>query len=310
MRRSLPTTRRAGIALALGAAAISGAAIYFNGFAVTHAPSAASFTTAKNLVAALIVTALMSTTTRGAVRPSLRKLGGRQWLGLAFIGVIGGGVAFALFFEGLARGNATQAAFLQKTLVVWVVLLAVPLLHERVGAPHLAAIGLLMAGQLLLTGDVTHGRPGTAAAMILGATLLWAVEVVIARQVLQALPPAVLGATRMTAGSAVLLGWLAATHHLGQLGALGAGWAWALLGGVILAGYVITWFAALQRAAAVDVTEVLVAGAFLTALLSARGAQLTLAAQLGGMALIAAGTAVVVRAALSRPTPALQAAAP
>ena len=45
-----------------------------------------------------------------------------------------------------ARG-ATQAAFIHKTLVVWVALLAVPLLHERLGPGHVGAIALLLAGQ-------------------------------------------------------------------------------------------------------------------------------------------------------------------
>ena len=58
-------------------------------------------------------------------------LGRAQWLGLLGVGVIGGSVPFVLFFEGLARAEATQAAFIQKTLVVWVALLAVPLLRER-----------------------------------------------------------------------------------------------------------------------------------------------------------------------------------
>ena len=54
--------------------------------------------------------------------------------------MIGGSVPFVLFFEGLARAEATQAAFIQKTLVVWVALLAVPLLRERFGVPHALAI--------------------------------------------------------------------------------------------------------------------------------------------------------------------------
>ena len=60
--------------------------------------------------------------------------------------MIGGSVPFVLFFEGLARAEATQAAFIQKTLVIWVALLAVPLLRERFRTPHALAIVLLIAG--------------------------------------------------------------------------------------------------------------------------------------------------------------------
>ena len=49
------------------------------------------------------------------------------------IGVIGGSVPFILFFNGLAMASAPSAAFIHKTLFVWVVLLAVPFLGERLG---------------------------------------------------------------------------------------------------------------------------------------------------------------------------------
>ncbi len=42
---------------------------------------------------------------------------------------------------------------------------------------------------------------------------------------------------------------------------------WIFATGTLLAGYALTWFAALERAPAIDVTAVLVAGAVITALL-------------------------------------------
>src|SRR5262249_45486785 len=99
-------------------------------------------------------------------------------VGRAAVGVVGGSVPFVLFFEGLSRAEATQAAFIQKTLVVWVALLAVPLLRERVGVPHALAIGLLVAGQAWIAGHAGTIAFGQGEAMILAATLLWAVEVV------------------------------------------------------------------------------------------------------------------------------------
>ena len=70
----------------------------------------------------------------------------------------------------------------------------------------------------------------------------------------------------MGLGSVVLLVWLAVS---GDLGLLTVAWTraqlgWVLLTGVLLAGYVATWFAALPRAQAVDVTAVLVLGAVLS----------------------------------------------
>ena len=75
---------------------------------------------------------------------------------------------------------------------------------------------------------------------------------------------------RMTLGSVVLLAWVALRGNLSLLTSMTAQQAgWVLLTGALLAAYVATWFAALQRAQAIDVTAVLVLAAPLTALLSA-----------------------------------------
>jgi drug/metabolite transporter (DMT)-like permease len=98
----------------------------------------------------------------------------------------------------------------------------------------------------------------------------------------------------MGVGGATLLVYLAATGSVRALASLDAGAVgWVLLTGLLLAGYVGTWMTALSRARAVDVTSVLVASALVTALLQAAAGIQPLAPQLGGLALIAAGTAVV-----------------
>ena len=74
----------------------------------------------------------------------------------------------------------------------------------------------------------------------------------------------------MGIGLVVLVGYLALSGKLGVLAGLGATqWAWVLLTGVVLAGYVGTWFAALQRAPASVVASVLVLGAVVTGALTA-----------------------------------------
>ena len=153
------TTRATGIALAFVTAVVSGVAVYVNSRGVTHFDDATVYTTAKNaleaLLLALALPLLAGPRTRGrAARPATR----RQWLGVAAVACIGGSVPFVLFFEGLARADATQAAFIHKTLVVRVALLAVLLLRERLGSAHVAAIGLVLAGQAWLAGGA-----GTAA---------------------------------------------------------------------------------------------------------------------------------------------------
>jgi len=126
--------------------------------------------------------------------------------------------------------------------------------------------------------------------------VLAAVEVVLVKRLLRDLAPATLSVARMGAGVVLLLGWLAVTGRLGALVHLsGRGWLWSIATGVVLAGYVATWFTALSMAPAVDVTAVLAVGAVITALLgyAVKGTALPNAA---GLALLTAGAAVVVAA--------------
>jgi drug/metabolite transporter (DMT)-like permease len=293
-----PRTRPWGIALAFVTATVSGVAVFLNGYAVKAFDDAGVYTTVKNLVAAalLAVLAAVATASGSAARPTRPRTRG-QWAGLAAVAVVGGSVPFLLFFEGLARASSVQAAFIHKTLVVWVALLAVPLLSERIGPAHVAAIGLLVWGQAVLGGGVGGVRPGAGEAMILAATVLWAVEVIVAKRLLAGLPPLTVGLARMGLGVLVLLAWLAATGRADDLAALGGRqWAWALATGAILAVYVATWYAALARAQAVDVTAVLVVGAVVTALLDAAVKGKALAPQGFGLTLLIAGALLMIAA--------------
>ena len=129
--------------------------------------------------------------------------------------------------------------------------------------------------------------------MVLGATLIWAAEVVVAKKLLTDLSSWTVGLTRMGVGSVVLIAWTLVRGKGGALTALtGEQWMWVLLTGVILAGYVSTWFAALSRAPAVDVTAVLVVGAVITALLAAVVKGSPLVPQLGWLALVLVGAAL------------------
>jgi drug/metabolite transporter (DMT)-like permease len=294
--------RAAGIALAFSTAIVSGFSIYVNGRAVKHFHDPTVYTTAKNAVAGLLLVTL-ALSLGGRSRASVAPRDGRSSRALVVVAVIGGSVPFVLFFEGLARAQATQAAFIQKTLVIWVALLAVPLLKERFRWPHALAICLLLAGQAWYAGSAGTVTFGTGEAMILAATLLWAVEVVYVKRLLAGFSPSTLAAARMGIGTLILLGWLAVQGTLGQLSQFDAEqWRWLVLTGLLLTAYVATWYAALARAQAIDVTAVLVFGAVITAVLA--GAVDGAAVSLAGTILVTAGAALI--AALSlRPREAL-----
>jgi drug/metabolite transporter (DMT)-like permease len=294
---------RAGLALALAAAVISGFSVYVNSYGV-HAwgravGGATVYTTAKNLVAAAVLIAALAVVksrSPGEGRTLPRRP--RQWAGLAAIAVIGGSVPFVLFFEGLARVSSANAAFIQKTLVIWVALLAVPLLRERLTMWHAAAIAGLVWGQALLGGGVRGIGMGTGEAMIFAATLLWAVETVVASRLLRGLPALTVAAARMGGGVVILIGYVLATARWSAFTAAGwHQWSWAIATGLLLAAYVGTWYAALARAGAIDVTALLVPGAIITALL--QSGSKALVPQWPGLALVATGSALMLLAAAS-----------
>ncbi len=281
--------RKTGIALAFVSAVISGVSIYVNGLGVKHFPDASVYTTAKNGVAGLLLlVALVAVPSRRPL-PRPRR---RAALPLLAVAVIGGSVPFILFFEGLARAQSTQAAFIQKTLVIWVAILAVPLLKERLRWPHALAIALLLGGEAWLAGKAGHIAFGSGEAMILAATLMWAVEIVYVKRLMDSFDPRLLATARMALGAVLLIAWVLITGKAGQLLALsGVEWRWVLLTGVLLAGYVGTWYAALACAPAVDVTAVLVFGAVITALLS--GASGSASVNAPALLLVIAGCGII-----------------
>jgi drug/metabolite transporter (DMT)-like permease len=255
-----------GVVLAVGAALISGLAIYLNTFALKQLPDAAVYTTLKNAVAAFIL--VVVAVACGATH-DVRRIRRGSWPAVVLVGVVGGGVPFILFFVGLAQASAPSAAFIQKTLFVWVALLAVPFLGERLGIVPIGALAVLVVGQALVL-PPTGMHWGMGETLILIATLLWSAETILVRHLLASIPAQVMAALRMAIGLVVLVGYLALSGKLSiVLGLNGTQWSWALVTGVILAAYVATWFAALRRAPASVVASVLVLGAVVTGTLTA-----------------------------------------
>jgi drug/metabolite transporter (DMT)-like permease len=289
------------LTFAVLAAAISGVAVFVNGYGVRAVPDATVYTTAKNLFAALVLVAVALIVRRSGTAPAAGRAAPRRGLRLAVVAVVGGSIPFVLFFEGLSRASSTHAAFVHKTLFIWVAVLAVPLLGERLRPVHAAALVLLIGGLLALEGGLAGFEVGAGEALILAATLLWTVEVIVAKRLLRDVAPATVALSRMAGGVVVLLAWLGVTGRLGVLVQLDpTGWLWAAVTSGILATYVLTWFTALALAPAIDVTAVLVLGAVLTGLLQAVArSDLPGLVDLAGMASLVLGATVLVAGARS-----------
>ena len=284
-----------GIYLALITAIFSGFANFANQFTVKYIGDALVFTTIKNSLVALLIISLLIFAKKLV---KVRKLSGRDYLLLLSIGIIGGSLPFYLFFAALAQMPAVNASLIHKSLIIWVVLLAVPFLKEKLSTWQMLAIMGVFWANLLVGGfrGFALNRPEF---MVLAATILWSVENVIAKITLRRVDPDIVTASRMGIGSAILLAAVFALGKSQMLFTLSADqFILTFLTTLILFGYVSTWYRALSFAPITLVATVLTLATLVTNGLSAVFVthKLTVT-QVAQFILLLAGTSLFINAA-------------
>ena len=259
-------TLQKGIKAAFLTALISGFAVFINKFAVSGWTDVAVFTTSRNIFTALLLSFLLLQS--GGIK-ELKNITNKNWLKLILIGFLGGSVPFLMFFQAVKMIPASQAAFMHKSLFLWVGLLAFIFLKERFNKWQVVALGLFSLG-IILSGAPTQWSWGMGLWLALGATIFWAVENIIAKPLLREISSVTLGWGRMFFGSIFLLTYLALIGKTsGLLPTSYAQAGWIILSGVILFGYVTSWYWALKNAPASVVTSILVVAAPITSYLEA-----------------------------------------
>lgn len=252
--------------LALTTMVISGVSLFVNKLSVTALKDPVLFTMLKNSLVAIFLIGIMLMAGRLKELRSLRR---KQWFRLFAIGIVGGAVPFILFFTGLAQTSAINGALIHKTLFLWVALLAIPFLKERMVWQQWAGIAVVFAGNLFI-GGFTGFKFNVGEIMILAATIFWAIENIIAKKILIDISSITVAAARMTIGSVLLVGYVFLFGDFTPVSTLTATqWGWTLITGAFLVGYVITWYAALSRAPATYVATLLVPATIVTNVLSA-----------------------------------------
>lgn len=278
-------------ALALITAVISGTNNFLTKIAVTAVKDPIVFTTLKNaIVAAFLIGIILML---GKWREIISLTRG-QMLRLLAIGAIGGSVPFALFFAGLMKTSALNAGLIHKTLFVWVLLLAVPFLKERFSLLQWVGVGALFAANFVV-GGFKGFNFNMGELMVLGATLLWAVENVIAKVALKDISSITVAGARMIVGSLILFAFVLGKGSTVPRSALSLEqWGWTALTSVLLLGYVLTWYTALKHAPATYVAALLVPATLVTNALTAIFITHTLnGVQLTQMALLILGAILV-----------------
>lgn len=241
-----------GIKLALLTSIISGLAIFYAKMAVVKIDPLI-LTSSRNLFVGAFFLIFFALTKRFS---QLKKLTKKDLIMLLSIGVVGGSLPFFLFFSGLTLTEAAVANIIHKTLFIWVSILAMVFLGEKFNLAYFVGYLLIVLGTFYFApSQVTLGR---GELLILGATLFWAVENIIAKKVLSRLSSEIVGLARMAVGSLILLVIVFAQGKLGLFLTLGLKELLIITSGAaILFFYVYTWYKALKYAPASLVTMIL-----------------------------------------------------
>ncbi len=255
-----------GIILILAVVVISGLSNFLNKLGlVSFSQNAFQYTFLKNLAAAAVLSILIF---RAPAQPRLKKISRLDWPKLAAVGLIGGAIPFLFFFQGLSLTSAASASFLHKTLFLWIGLLAVPILKEKISGWQLTALAGLFVGNYIFlgAGGLSFGWPEV---LIILAVVCWALEAIAVKILLKGIDPLALGWARMFFGAGFLAVFLGATGNLAGLFSLTAGqFGWLMMTGGLLAGYIAGWYGALKRLPAVAAASFLTLASPLTALIS------------------------------------------
>ena len=281
-----------GIQFALITALISGFSIFFSKIFVSKMDPVV-FTTLKNIFVALILSGLLF---RPTLTAQFKKLTQQDWTKLVLVGIIGGSIPFALFFTGLSMTSAVTGALIHKTLFIWVAFLAMFFLKEKLTFMQMVGYVLVLWGGMWVSGwqglSLNRGEQ-----MILGATILWAIENVIAKRALSSIPAEIVGWARMSIGAIVLIGIVIWQGKFDTMLSLSLPNIQAtLVGAAFLTGYVYTWYKALAKAPVTLVSSVLTLSTIITGLLSTQflGQNIT-SSDITSFILIAAGVFLISR---------------
>jgi drug/metabolite transporter (DMT)-like permease len=245
-------------------ALISGVSIFINKFGVSMG-NAFVFTFMKNISVAVFFFSMIILLRDFKY---FKKLNLKDWRNLVLIGLIGGGIPFLLFFQGLSMTTSANASFIHKTMFIFVGVFAYFFLKERFEKKAAAAVILLLAGNFFLL-RVSWQPFNTGDLMILAATLLWAAENTLSKHALKTLNSNIVAFSRMFFGSIFMLGFLAVTGDITKIPLLSMQQViWIIVTSALLFGYVFTWYKGLKTISVTKASAILLLGSPITTILN------------------------------------------
>jgi drug/metabolite transporter (DMT)-like permease len=106
----------------------------------------------------LVVLAILLPFVLGSLKQKLRLLKGKDWRILAALGFAGGGIHLGLQWLGLHYTTATSGILFLSTSPIFILLMAAPLLGERIGLRQWAGVAISFTGVAAIAaqGEVAH----------------------------------------------------------------------------------------------------------------------------------------------------------
>ncbi|MFH1506774.1 MAG: DMT family transporter [archaeon] len=250
--------------LVLFTAIISGVSIFVNKFGVVGIDSGV-FTFTKNIIVGLLLLGIILGLKEYKHLKALKR---KDWSILLLIGLLGGAIPFVLFFQGLQMTSGAGGSFVHKLMFIFVAILAVVFLKEKISKKVWIPAAALIAGSFLLL-QLTSFEYNWGIALVLIATLFWSVENIISKRVLERIEPKVLAFGRLFFGSLFIMAYLFSTGKFSLVYDLS--WSqlsWILVTVPFLLLYVLTWYSGLKHVKVTTATSILLLGAPITAILS------------------------------------------
>ncbi len=249
-------TIQKGIFFALTTAFISGFSIFYNKLVLVKGIDPLIFNILKNGGVAFFLSIIAFGFSKNRVY--FTKNIKSQWWKLLLIGVVGGSIPFFLFFEGLKMTSALNATLIHKTLFIWVAIIALPFLGERLSFLQIIGYFLIIYSTFFI-GGFSGIHMGKGELMILMATFLWTIETIMAKIFLKNIPSITLAWGRMFFGVLFLILFAFFQGKLHLFTQISSEQLLPIFGSIVfLTGYVSSWYYALQHAPATTVTATLV----------------------------------------------------
>ncbi len=233
-----------GVFLAIGTAIISGFSIFANKW-LSFSFDPMIFTA----IRALIIGAIFLLLSLKINKWSFKRFAKVPWIYLLIIGIIGGGLAFWLFFSGLKLTTAGRAAFIHKTLPLFVTLLAFTFLKEKISSKQWIALLVMLFGLFFISYSQINpsewwSNPGLGDILVLSATFLWGIENVISKKaMINGENNFIVSFSRMFFGAIFLFGLAILLGKINLfLSLTGVQWIKLVASTILLFGYVLTFY--------------------------------------------------------------------